>query len=172
MKLAVQRAFRQRTRREKRAELRRDLNPAARLQPQERTLRYDNIRSARAEEGVLRLLIKDASVFSEAPPLTEEQFSSPLLGRAFTLLWQQRAAGRDPSIPLLAETFSPEEISHLVDVTERPESLSNARQALTDYIRIIQSEWRKRSGGDAVDPLLAATEKYKDKKGNGGKQHG
>ena len=172
MKLEVQRSFRQRTRREQRAELRRDLNPAARLQPQERTLRYDNIRSARAEEGVLRLLVKDASVFPEAPPLTEEQFSSPLLGRAFTLLWQQHAAGRDPSIPLLAETFSPEEISHLVDVTERPESLSNARQALADYIRIIQSEWRKRSGGDAVDPLLAATEKYKDKKGNGGKQHG
>ena len=172
MKLEVQRAFRQRTRQEKRAELRRDLNPAANLQPRERNLRYDNIRSARAEEGILRLLTKDASVFPNAPPLTEEQFSSPLLGRAFTLLWQQREAGRDPSIPLLSEFFSQEEISHLITVTEQPESLSNARQALADYIRIIQSEWRKRSGGDAVDPLLAATEKYKDKKGNGGKQHG
>ena len=172
MKLEVQRAFRQRVRQEKRVELRRELNPAARLQPQERGLRYDNIRSARAEEGILRLLTKDASVFPNAPPLTEEQFSSPLLGRAFTLLWQQREAGRDPSIPLLSEFFSQEEISHLITVTEQPESLSNARQALADYIRIIQSEWRKRSGGDAVDPLLAATEKYKDKKGNGGKQHG
>ena len=172
MKLEVQRAFRQRVRQEKRVELRRELNPAARLQPQERGLRYDNIRSARAEEGILRLLTKDASVFPNAPPLTEEQFSSPLLGRAFTLLWQQREAGRDPSIPLLSEFFSQEEISHLITVTEQPESLSNARQALADYIRIIQSEWRKRSGADAVDPLLAATEKYKDKKGNGGKQHG
>ena len=172
MKLEVQRAFRLRTRQEKRAELRRELNPAASLQPRERTLRYDNVRSARAEEGVLRLLVKDATVFPDAPPLTEEQFSSPLLGRAFTQLWNQRRAGRDPSIPLLAEFFSQEEISHLIDVTERPESLSNAAQALADYIRIIQSEWRKRSGGDDVDPLLAATEKYKDKKGNGGKQHG
>ena len=172
MKLEVQRAFRLRTRQEKRAELRRELNPAASLQPRERTLRYDNVRSARAEEGVLRLLVKDATVFPDAPPLTEEQFSSPLLGRAFTQLWNQRRAGREPSIPLLAEFFSQEEISHLIDVTERPESLSNAAQALADYIRIIQSEWRKRSGGDDVDPLLAATEKYKDKKGNGGKQHG
>ena len=163
MKLEVQ---------EKRAELRRDLNPAAALQPHERTLRYDNIRSARAEEGVLRLLIKDAAVFPDTPPLTEEQFSSPLLGRAFTLLWQQREAGRDPSIPLLSESFSQEEISHLIAVTQQPESLSNARQALADYIRIIRSEWDKRSGKDAVDPLLAATEKYKDKKGIGGKQHG
>ena len=55
-----------------------------------------------AEEGVLRLLVKDASVFPDAPPLTEEQFSSPLLARAFTQLWQMRAAGRDPSVPLLA----------------------------------------------------------------------
>ncbi len=121
---------------------------------------------------MLRLLVKDASVFSDAPPLTEEQFSSPLLGRAFTQLWNQRQAGREPSVPLLAETFSQEEISHLIDVTERPESLANAAQALADYIRIIQSEWAKRSGGDDVDPLLAATEKYKDKKGIGGKQHG
>ena len=172
MKLEVQRAFRQRTRQEKRAELRRDLNPAAALQPQERTLRYTNIRSARAEEGLLRLLIKDATVFSDTPPLTEEQFSSPLLGRAFTLLWQQRQAGRDPSIPLLSEYFSQQEISHLIAVTQQPESLSNARQALADYIRIIRSEWDKRSGKDAVDPLVAATEKYKDKKGIGGTQHG
>ena len=172
MKLEVQRAFRQRVRQEKRVELRRELNPAARLQPQERGLRYDNIRSARAEEGILRLLTKDASVFPNAPPLTEEQFSSPLLGRAFTLLWQQREAGRDPSIPLLSEFFSQEEISHLITVTEQPESLSNARQALADYIRIVQTEAEKRLGGGEADPLLAATEKYKDKKGTGGKQHG
>ena len=172
MKLEVQRAFRQRTRQEKRAELRRELNPTAALQPRERTLRYDNIRSARAEEGVLRLLVKDATVFPDTPPLREEQFSSPLLGRAFTQLWQQRQAGREPSVPLLSETFSQEEISHLIDITERPESLSNASQALSDYIRIIGAEWEKRSGAGAVDPLLAATQKYKDKKGNGGKQHG
>ena len=172
MKLEVQRSFRQRARQEKRAQLRRDLNPAAGLQPQERSLRYENVRSARAEEGILRLLVRDATVFPDTPPLTEEQFSSPLLGRAFSQLWQLRRAGRDPSISLLSEYFSQEEISHLTAVTQQPESLGNARQALADYIRIIQSEWAKRSGADAVDPLLAATEKYKDKKGNGGKQHG
>ena len=62
-------------------------------------------------------------------------------------------------------------MNHLTGICQQPESLKNGRQALADYIRIVQAEAAKRSGG-AVDPLLAATEKYKDKKGTGGKQHG
>ncbi len=172
MKLEVQRAFRRRAGRERRQELRRDLNPAAQLQPRERELRYDNIRSARAEEGILRLLIRDESLFPAEPPLKEEQFSSSLLGRAFVLLWQARAQGRTPSLSPLAGEFTREEMDHLTGICQQPESLSNGRQALADYIRIVQTEAEKRLGGGEADPLLAATEKYKDKKGTGGKQHG
>jgi len=172
MKLEVQRAFKRRMAQERRAELRRELNPAAQLQPKERTLRYENMRSARAEEGILRLLIMDDSLFPEQPPIREEFFSSSLLGRAFTALWQARAAGRAVSVASLAGLFSPDEMSHLTAVCQQPESMQNARQALSDYIRIVQTEAAKRAGGTNTDPLLAATEKYKDKKGTGGKQHG
>ena len=48
MKLEVQRAFKRRIAREKRAELRKDLNPAMALQPKERSLRFENMRSARS----------------------------------------------------------------------------------------------------------------------------
>ena len=172
MRLEVQRAFKRRLSQEKRTELRRDLNPAAQLQPKERTLRYDNIRSARAEEGLLRLLILDESLFPAQPPLREEQFSSPLLGRAFTLLWQAREDGRAVTPAVLSEALTPEEMSHISAVCQQPESPQHARQALADYIRIVQEESDKRAGRQAADPLLAATEKYKDKKGTGGKQHG
>lgn len=172
MRLEVQRAFKRRLSQEKRTELRRDLNPAAQLQPKERTLRYDNIRSARAEEGLLRLLILDESLFPAQPPLREEQFSSPLLGRAFALLWQAREDGRAVTPAVLSEALTPEEMSHISAVCQQPESLQHARQALADYIRIVQEESDKRAGRQAADPLLAATEKYKDKKGTGGKQHG
>ena len=171
MKLEVQRAARKRRSQERRAELRRDLNPAAQLQPKARELHYENIRSARAEEGILRLLIQDESLFPDEPPVREDQFSSPLLGRAFTLLWQAKATGRQPILASYAGQFSDEEMNHLTSVCQQPESLQNGRQALADYIRIVQAEHAKRAGGDA-DPLLAATEKYKDKKGTGGKQHG
>ena len=171
MKLEVQRAFKRRLSREKRAELRRDLNPAAQLQPKERSFRYDNLRSARADEGILRLLTMDESIFGQEPPLRPEQFSSPLLGKVFSLLWQAREAGRQPSVAALAGVLSHEEMNHITAICQQPESPQNARQALADYIRIVQTEAEKRAGRD-TDPLLAATEKYKNKKGTGGKQHG
>ena len=171
MKLEVQQAFKRRLSREKRAELRRDLNPAAQLQPKERSFRYDNLRSARAEEGILRLLTMDESLFGQEPPLRPEQFSSPLLGKVFSLLWQAREAGRQPSVAALAGVLSQEEMNHITAICQQPESPQNARQALADYIRIVQTEAEKRAGRD-TDPLLAATEKYKNKKGTGGKQHG
>ncbi len=171
MKLEVQRAFKRRISREKKASLRRDLNPVAQLQPKERELRYENVRSARAEEGILRLLALDESLFPDQPPLEEAAFSSPLLGRVFTCLWQAKAAGRPVLLSGLAGVLTPEEMSHITAVCQQPESLANARQALADYIRIVQEEAAKRTG-DAPDPLLAATEKYKIKKGTGGKQHG
>lgn len=171
MKQEVQRAFKRRLAQEKKAELRKDLNPTAQLQPKDRSLRYDNIRSARAEEGVLRLLLLDESLFPAEMPLKPEQFSSPLLGRVFGLLWQVREAGRLPSAALLSNELSSEEMSHITAICQQPESVQNGRQALADYIRIIQTEADKRTGA-AADPLLAATEKYKDKKGTGGKQHG
>lgn len=172
MKLEVQRAYRQNLSRERKAELRRDLNPATQLQPKERSLRYENVRSARAEEGVLRLLVLDPDLFSKAPPLREEQFSSPLLGRVFSLLWQTRQAGHSVSLAPLAGELSPEEMNHITAICQQPESPANRHQALADYIRIIQTEFQKRAQGGSVDPLLAATEKIKDKKGTGGKQHG
>ena len=171
MKLEVQRAFKRRLSREKRAELRRDLNPAAQLQPKERSFRYDNLRSARAEEGILRLLTMDESLFGQEPPLRPEQFSSPLLGKVFSLLWQTRKEGRQPSVAALAGALTQEEMNHITAICQQPESPQNARQALADYIRIVQAEAEKRAGRD-TDPLLAATEKCKNKKGTGGKQHG
>ena len=168
MKLEVDWAIKRRLGREKREQQRRDINPSAQLQPKERSLRYENIRSARAEEGVLRLLLMDESLFSAEPPLQQEQFSSPLLGRAFALLWQARTEGRAVSVAALAGQFTPDESSHLSAICQQPESAQNAPQALADYIRIIQTEANKRTGSGNTDPLLAATEKYK--KGTGGKQ--
>ena len=70
------------------------------------------------------------------------------------------------------ESLSSEEASHITSICQQPESPQNARQALADYIRIVKTEADKRTGGGNIDPLLAATEKYKDKKGTGGKQYG
>ena len=168
MTLEVRQAFKRRAAREKKAALRRDLNPAAQIQPRERSLRYENLRSARAEEGILRLLLLDDSLFPQEPPLLESQFSSPLLGRVYSLLWQAKQEGRPVALGTVFDSLNPEEASHITAVCQQPESAQNARQALADYIRIVQTEAEKRAGGGTIDPLLAATEKYKQ----GGKRHG
>ena len=53
----------------------------------------------------------------------------------------------------------------------RPDIVQPATGCIPDYIRIIQEEYQKRSGA-GLDPLAAATEKYKAQLGHGGKQHG
>ena len=167
MKLEVQRSFKRRIAREKRAELRKDLNPAMALQPKERSLRFENMRSAEAEKGILRLLLTDDTLFSDTIPIPPERFSSPLLSRAYQRLWEVHAAGSRPMISSLGEEFSREEIDCLTAVCQEPISAQHAQQALTDYINVINSEADKRTAQD--DPLLAAVEKFKNKKR--GKQH-
>ena len=171
MRLEVQRAFKRRLAKERKARERRELNPAMAAQPASRSIRYDNLRSAMAEEGVLRLLLRDESVFPSLSPLSETDFSSPLLGRIYTALWQRRQNGGSGSIAFLSGELTADEMSHLTTLLQKPESTAGARQALTDYIRIIREERDKRLGAAGTDPLAAAMDKFKDKKGYGGKRN-
>ena len=158
MELEVREARKRRRRAEKNAELRRDLNPASALQPSAREIRYDDLRSARAEEGVLRLLLLDPALFPQKPPPELRDFSSPLLRRAIEALCEQLALGHSPSIGALGESFTSAEVSHLVSVSQAPESLANGAKALQDYYEIIRQQAQKRSGREE-DPLLAAMQR-------------
>ncbi|MBE6919028.1 MAG: DNA primase [Ruminococcaceae bacterium] len=171
MRLEVQRAFKRRVAKERKARERRELNPAVTAQPSSRAIRYDNLRSAMAEEGVLRLLLRDESVFPSLSPLQESDFSSPLLGKIYTQLWQRRQNGVSGSIAFLSGELTADEMSHLTTLLQKPESTAGAQQALTDYIRIIREERDKRLGAAGIDPLAAAMDKFKEKKGYGGKRN-
>ena len=172
MTLEVQRAFKRRMAQAKKAQQRRDLNPVAAIQPRERGLRYENLRSALAEEGVLRLLVLDDDLFRAESPLQADDFSSPLLGKIYEVLWQRRAAGQPLHIAALGAVLSPEEMSHLTAILQKPESSVNAAEALADYLKTIREEAQKRSGATDIDLLAAAQNKYKEKKGYGGKHNG
>lgn len=155
----VQRFSTRKARKERREQERRDLRPAAAAQPRERSMRYDNMRSALAEEGVLRLLALDDTLFGAEPPLTEAEFSSPLLWRLFDALWQQRQSGAI-RVSALDGLFGSDELGHLTGILQKPESTDHAarQKALRDYLDIIRTEARKRSAA-AEDPLTAAMRK-------------
>ena len=170
LQLEVQRSAKRRQGRERRERQRKELNPAAALQPQDRTNRYTDIHSAMAEEGVIRLLLLDASLADACSTLKAEEFSSPLLGKIYGALLECCKENRPLQVSSLAGLLESSEMNHLTTILQRPESIANGPQAMADYIAVIQTSFRKRQGLDQ-DPLLAARDKFKNKKGYGGKQN-
>ena len=161
MRQEVERAARKRRYSDRKKRERQELNPAMTMQPAARGSRYTNLRSAMAEEGVIRLLHLDPTLFGDTPPLRPEEFSSPLLGRIYGAMWPRRY---DRSgLSALTGELTGEEMSHLTTLLQKPESTANASQALADYIRVIREEQAKRDDS-GIDPLLLAMETFKDKK--------
>lgn len=145
---------------------RRALNPAGELQPKQRELRYENLRSARAEEGVLRLLLLDETMFSMTEELTPEDFTSPFLGQVYGVLSRRHREGRALSPELLAGQFTAEQSERLAEILRQPEMLANGVRAMTDYLAVMRTEREKREG--TLDPLLAARKNHLEKKSYGG----
>ena len=164
MKMEVDRALKSRLRKERKRQERRELS-TAQLQPRARTLRYENIRSARAEEGLLRLLMLDPSLVKQMEGITGEEFTSSLLGRAFDRLRGLAEEGLSTQLAVLAEGFSGEEMDHLAQVAAQPESVAHSSRAIEDYISLIRGERLLRGGGaDEADLLLAAQRRFQQKK--------
>ena len=166
MKVEVDKAYRRRQSREKRARERTALSPAQRQQPQERSIRYTNIRSAMAEEGLLRLVLRDSSLLDRTDDLRAEQFSSPLLGRAFDLLRIRYRTGLQVSLAALGEDFTREELAHLTQISQKKNELVS-EDAFRDYMKIIREESAK-AGIQSEQDLLALRDRLKQTKGYGG----
>ena len=151
----------------RRKQERQALAPAQRLQPKERALRYKDVRSARAEEGILRVVLLDGEYFRQLEELEGEDFSSPLLGRAFELLRQQWRQGRTPSLAALDGQIDPREADHLSAIAQQPQSANTAQTALEDYRQILLARRQVgqiRTGED----LARLRDALKQKKSYGG----
>lgn len=163
MATEVKKELKRRFSKEKKQQERRDLTPAAQLQPRARALHYDNIRSARGEEGVVRLLALDATLIAQVGDLRGETFSSQLLGRAYDALCHRAREGLAPGIDGLTAQFTRDEMNHLAQVVGEVQDMTATAQALQDYIAIIGEEsLRRTQGGD--DQLLALQQRLKQKK--------
>lgn len=162
LKMEVDRAFKRRVAKEKKQQEKIDLAPARNLQPKARSIRYDNMRAAMAEEAVIAMALKEPALLDRTGSLSAEAFSSPLLGKVFAQLQQRHREGLDVSVAVLAE-LSGEEMSHIAGITQRQDGPVN-ESALDDCIRIIRAEHE--SGKIASDDdLLAYRNKLKESKG-------
>ena len=148
---------------------RRSLTPLNQLQPRDRQLRYENPRSARAEEGILRLLMLDGTLLSRLDGLEPEAFSSPHLGRVYDVLRRRLREGRSVQLGTLEGELEPEEIRLLADILRQPANLADADKALADYRAVLAREqWKKQADVDEAALLHARdTIRKKNRIGDG-----
>ncbi len=119
--------------------------PARNAQPQEKKLRYDNVRSAVAEEGVIRLLLLDPGLIQSCP-LTADEFTSSFLGSVYADLRKRRSEGRSISAAAITAGMEEGESALLAELLNKPESGGQAKDALNDYVSAIRRERILQSG--------------------------
>ena len=162
LKLEVNKAFKSRVAREKKQQEKIDLTPAKNLQPKSRNIRYDNMKSAMAEENLLAMVLKEPALLDVTAGLSAVEFSSKLLGRAYEQLRRRYGEGLEVSVAVLAD-FDSEEMSHLAGISQRHTGPVD-ETALRDCVRIIQSE-HQASTVASDDDLMALRNKLKERKG-------
>ena len=162
MRREIDRSQKRQLRRGEKQQTRRVLQPVQMNQPEVRALRYDNMRSGKAEEGVISLLMNDPDLLSHTAGLRPEDFTVPLFGRVYEQIWALWSEGRPVSIHTLGQDLSGEEMNHLVSILQSPISQENRERAMQDYINIIQTERLKGvRRADVDDGALMA---FRDKK--------
>ena len=162
MKHEIDRAFKRRLYQQKKKQEKIDLAPAAALQPKSRSIRYDNMKSAMAEESVIALILRDPALLDQTQKLTAEAFSSGLLGRVFDQLQRRHKAGMDVSVAVL-EDLTQEEMSHITGIIQRQQG-PVSEQAFTDCVHTILAEHQVTSVS-TEDDLLTYQKKLKERKG-------
>ncbi len=159
MKLEIDKAFKRRLRREKKQEERIALSPADSYRTGKRAVRYDNVRSAVAEEALLGLICREPALLDQVS-LEPEEFSCQLLGRCYGLLRQRHREGLRVGLDCL-EGFTPEETAHLAGVLQRQQG-AVSETALRDCVALIRKEHQS-AKATAPSDLLALLDTMKNK---------
>jgi len=139
--------------------------PIKQVQPKDREMTYSNPESATAEEGIIRLLFLDQSLFKSRELPAPEEFTSPALAKIYSQLREKLESGSVIDTATLAATLEPKESALLASILQKPEVLRNGEQALGDYIKRIRELKELNS---AETDLIALANKLKETKGYGG----
>ena len=162
IKIEINKSYKRMQAREKKKQEKIDLSPARKLQPKARSFRYDNMKSAMAEEEILAMILREPALLDSVGALRQEMFSCELLGRVFGQLRQRYSQGLEVSLSGLEE-LSSEEMSHVVGILQRQQG-PVSEQALADCVRTVQQEYETGNVRSEND-LLLLRDKLKERKG-------
>lgn len=162
MALEVEKAFKRRLGRQKKAQERIDLAPAQAFQRRGSSkVVYNNVKSGVAEQRLIAMALREPALLSQTKDLTAEQFSVPLFGRVFSQLQQRCKEGLEVSVSVLSD-LTEEEASHMAGIVYEQTVVDEA--AFRDCIHIIQTEHQS-AQVSTEDDLLAYRNKLKERKG-------
>ena len=162
MALEIKKAYKRRMERDKKEQEKIDLAPVRSLQPKARTIRYDNMKSAMAEEGAIALALLDPSLMDKEKGLTGSNFSVPVLGKVYDQLLAMHQKGMEVTLAAVTD-LSSEEMSHVVGVCQRREGPVN-ENAFSDCVKTILSI-SQASKVSSDDDLMAFRNRLKESKG-------
>lgn len=147
--------------------------PAKNVQPVSKSMRYGNIRSAMAEEGVIVLCFHNNDFIDKfGERIRPPQFSSEFLASVYQKMIEMKSGGRVISADTLALNMNEEQASHLAAVL-RKSPPADTGKAFADFCDTIRLESLKNNGEPADDntnddDLLNEIALYRQKKGHGG----
>lgn len=165
VKQLTDRAYRRRTAQEKKSQEKRELEISVTHQPYSREIRYDNLRSAMAEEAIVRMLLRENAYFDRTGDLKPQDFSVPMFAKAFEKLGEHWRQEHSAGVHLLQEVLTPAEMAHLTKIIHK-EDQPLSDEAFDDCLRVLLDEARK--NGEADGDLIALREQLRKKKGYGG----
>lgn len=157
MQNEVKRELGIRRKKQRAAEKREIRSPVGLAQPKDRSLAYTDVKSAKAEENVLRLIFADQKMLAAAEKeLPPAWLSAPVLRKIYERALALDRQGQIVDILAFEGWLEPNEMSHLTAVLGQAAPPSDRKTALDDYINTIRLQ-RVKDGTlteTGEDPLL------------------
>ena len=125
MKLEIGKAYKRLQARKQKQQEKIDLAPAQAVQPKIRSVRYDNVRSAVAEETVISLAMRDPALM-DCVELQGSDFSVPLFGQVYEQMRARHKQGLEVSLSVLSD-LSAEEMSHMAGIVQNRQGAAGER---------------------------------------------
>lgn len=169
VKIEVDRALKKKLSSQKKKQEHLDLSPAVTVQPKISSVKFQNVKSARAEQGLIKALVTDPALWPKCDMLSPERFSVPLYGRVYGLLRERQGSGAPAAA--LEGVLTAEEMTHITALLSNTDNTLNLEKALSDYIETIETEASLNAAAEKQEDLRHIAEKYKEKKGYGGQKY-
>ena len=165
MRIEVEKAHKRRDAFEKKKQEKIDLAPAQALQPKIRSIRYQNMKSAMAEEAIIGNTLRQPTLLAAASQLCGQDFSVALLGNVFDQLKDRYNRGLEVSLGVIGD-LTAEEMSHIAGIMQRHAD-PGSEDAFRDCVKIILHE-KQVVAVSTDEDLLALRNKMKESKGTKG----